>query len=311
MRLLIIIFIFFIAQSIVGQKELDNSEWIGKNNFFIQLTSSKVKATSLSFLDNFQTTNDTLIFTHDYYGISISEDDKKTKRIHFELPNSYFKYSLISKDTLILKAINPSAYFIIQEITDKRYHHDPLDFIKWGKSNKKPDNLHYTLIDSVILVNKNTLHNDRKINKIRISTKRISGYGITYLDFEFDLNGNFRTRIIDHEYEEKKPFHKYHKGLLNQIQIAFIDSLFSYSGITDTGMIDFKQGYINSSHPMHCIIEINHTKGNVQLIGKRFEFPDIYDDFINYLLYGLYGLNQNKWKTNEKQSKFELTQWKN
>lgn len=274
--------------------DLSNSKWLSENQHFIKLTGKSAHISELDFIHSFRFSDTMIEFIHDYSHIlSVSKGKKEVPRRKYEVPNSFFKLISLTKDSLILQAINPAAYYVATLINSPAKYLNEEDIIKWNKSNKKPSNLKYVKLDSIVKLSSYlNSNNPRHIQELKLTTSCFA-WTKYYSDMYLDSTGLLRARFISQGYNDSdKPEITLFKGQLDQITIDKLDSLLSYSGIGDNELVTCN-GF--ASHSTNVDLEIEHSKGQIKIVGIRGQMSDMMRalfDFIERLKKEEYMINE-------------------
>ena len=255
-------------------KSLSDSKWLSENQNFIKLGEKSAHISEIDFIHSYNFSDSIIEFIHDYsYIISISNGEQEIPRSKFEVPNSRFKLIILSKDSLIIQAVNPAGYYVATLINNPKKSLNEESFIEWNKSNRIPPELKYTKLDSIIklssYVNSN---NPRHIQKLKLTTSCFA-YTKYYSDMYIDTTGLLRARFISQGYNDRdKPEISLFERQLDNASIEKLDSLISYSGIGDNDLVSFS-GW--ASHSTNVDLEIQHSNGQIKIVGIRGQMSDM------------------------------------
>ena len=93
--------------------DLSNSKWLSANQHFIKLGGKSAHISELDFIDSYNLSDTIIEFVHDFsHVISVSVGSREISKRKYEVPNSYFKIIRLSEDSLILEAVNPTAFYV-------------------------------------------------------------------------------------------------------------------------------------------------------------------------------------------------------
>lgn len=268
--------------SAFGQNKLTNSTWISSKDVTFQFKINNFQSSNFYYIHQFEIIGDTLHLIHDFSGTEVWEGEKKIHKKDFALPDSYFLILQSHPDSLSLKALNPSAIKIINDIT-KNYHFylSDKEIIKWNKTNKKPKDISNKYDSIISFWNLNTILNERSISQLNLSSSNAGWSGMGYFDLKLTKT-TYEARYILQDYDSKKiKKSSYYSGKMDSILFNKIQGLFQQTGIPDSGKIAYSGSW--ASHDENFFMEIYHNKGVSSIDGNGASLPDFTSPFFEIL----------------------------
>jgi hypothetical protein len=286
--------------------DLNGTKWVNEHHQFLRFQKKSISLSDVSFLSGYRLNGNTIEFKHDFsYIAQITVGDKVIAREKYEVPNSRFKISFFSSDSIQFTALNPAAIYVASMINQKRNNLKEEQFIEWEKTGEQPKELRYQRLDSVItFVNYLTTKNERQISAIHLSTSCYNMDRKYYTDLVIDTKGFLHARTINQGYNNgSKPNFSYYEGQLNHGAFEKLDSLFSFSGMPDNATVS----YIGwASHSTNFDLTIRHTKGTVYANGIETTMGELerkFFDAIQYLMLEEFAIKESVFVF--EQSKFD------
>lgn len=265
--------------SMTGQ-ELQGTWLFDNQRSFISKKDSLVTSDIFDFFGDYHIKNDTLKIKHQYpkQECTTTENGKTiVMPCYYTTPNSWFKITKSTPDSLFLSPINRSAIAISARLKNRFWDQSKLIITD---SSYIPD-----YFKTIKLYNVKTLHEKINWSTIRVSRKSKDWFQEFYHYLEIDQDGTFKvfekTRPLKKEETSKENLQEttYYKGTLTKEELTQLKAYVNTSGffrfeIDDIGL---------SSHG--TLIKINvvtDTKRKTQF-GYGYKYPTSASPMIDFL----------------------------
>lgn len=279
---ILIIVILNSSFNLQGQ-ELEGTWLFNNQESFIMENDGSTKSDIFNFFGGYEISNDTLKIKHVYPKSECSTTDKNGKRIVIpcpdnSTPDSWYKITKLTSDSLILRPLNRSAIAISARLKS-RYHDQSKKII--SDSNYKPD--YFKIIK---LYNSKTLFEKINWSKIRILSKGNGWFQEHNEYLEINNDGTFKAFKQTKPFEKGKPSEEYIE------EIAFYEDTLTEKELNElnqnlnaSGIFHFKIDNIGlSSHGFLIKIQIiDDTKSKTHM-GYGYKFPKFTLPLIRRLL---------------------------
>jgi hypothetical protein len=275
--LLILIFSFKL-----NSQEIKNSWLFNNQEAFVTENNGIVTSDIFDFFSDYTKSNDTLKIKHVYpeTECSIYENGKKIviPCPDNSMPDSWFRITKLTSDSLFLRPINRSAIAISARLKN-RLHEQSKKII--SDSNYTPD--YYKIIK---LYNPKTLFKEIEWSKIRISSKSIGWFQEHYDYLEINNNGTFKAFKKIKPFEEGKPSVEYiekitfYEDALTAVELNELNQ-----DLNNSGFLQFNidsQGW--SSHGSLIKIQVFDDKKSKTHLGYIHKYPKFTLPLIKRLL---------------------------
>ena len=298
MKILVII-ILISSLNLQGQ-ELKGTWLFNNQEAFITENNGIVKSDIFDFFSGYKISKDTLKIKHIYPKSECSTTDKNGKIITIpcpdnSIPDSWFKITKLTSDSLYIRPINRSAIAISARLKN-RYHEQSKKII--SDTNYTPD-----FFKIIKLYNSKTLFEEINWSKIRISSKGNGWFQEHYEYLEINSDGTFKAFKKMKPIEEGKPRKEYisketfYEDTLSENQLNELNS-----DLNESGFFHFKidnKGW--SSHGSLIKVQIFNDNGSKTHIGYGYKYPKFALPLINRLLSIV-----NEKETNQSEMQFDI-----
>lgn len=296
----ILVLIILISSLNLQGQELKGTWLFNNQEAFITENDGIVTSDIFDFFNGYVISNDTLKIKHIYPISECSTTDKNGKIIIIpcrdnSIPDSWFKITKLTSDSLFLRPINRSGIAISARIKNRHYEQSKKII---SNTNYKPD--YFQIIK---LYNSKTLSEEVNWTKIRISSKG-NGWFQEYLEFlEINNDGTFKAFKQVKPFEKGKPSDKYIEKIIFYGDTLAEKELNELNqNLNISGFLHFKidsKGW--SSHGSLIKIQIFYDNQIKTHIGYSYKYPKFASPLIRTLLSIV-----NEENTKQTETKFEI-----
>ncbi|WP_299685698.1 hypothetical protein [uncultured Dokdonia sp.] len=275
MKLFIAILLSLNSFAVIGQ-EL-NGTWLYDNQrSFISKNDRFVTSDIFDFFGDYSITNDTLKIKHQYPERECTTTENGQTIVipcYDSIPNSWFKITQRTSDSLYLNPINRSAIAISARLKNRFWDQSKLII---SDSSYMPD-----YFKTIKLYNSNTLIEKINWSKIRVSWKTKGWHQEFYNYLEIDHDGTFKVfkKTSSYKKEDESALH-YYKGTLTETQRHQLKkdvntSSFFHFEIDDIGL---------STHGALIKIQVVTDTKRKTHMGYRYKYPTLASPLLKMLL---------------------------
>jgi len=279
----IVVLIILISSSNLSGQELKGTWLFNNQEAFITENDGKITSDIFDFFNGYKISQDTLKIKHIYPKSECSTTDKNGKIIIIpcpdnSIPDSWFKITELTSDSLYLRPINRSAVAISAWLKN-RPHNETKKII--SDSSYTPD-----YFQTIKLYNSKTLFEEINWSKIRISSKGNGWFQEHYEYLEINSDGTFKAFKKVKPFEEGKPRKEYitketfYEDTLSENQLNELNS-----DLSESGFFHFKidnKGW--SSHGSLIKVQIINDNESKTHIGYYNKFPKLTRPLLTRLL---------------------------